>query len=103
MANNNKFIIGKNCVQEVLDYSPERIVSALTTHRLDDALIKRLLELKVPIVEKGRKKLDALVNSTSHQGYVAEVTEKDPIFIEDVIKDSESKKNKSCCAIRFHF
>lgn len=93
MSNNKKFIIGKNCLEELIEYAPERIVSAFTTHRLDDKLIKKLLLLKVPVKEKGRKKLDDLVNSTSHQGYVAEVIEKAPVFIEDIIKASESKKN----------
>lgn len=93
MANNPNYIIGKNCIQEVLDYSPERIISVTTSHRLDDPLIKKILASKISVKEVGNKKLDDMVESTSHQGYVASVTRKAPFYLEEVISKSENKKN----------
>jgi 23S rRNA (guanosine2251-2'-O)-methyltransferase len=92
MANNPNYIIGKNCVQEVLDYSKERILQVTTSHELDDPLIKKLLGSKINVKKVGTKTLDSMVNSTSHQGYVASVRKKDPIYLENVIEKSKLKK-----------
>ena len=84
-------MIGKNCVQELLDHAPHRIVSVITAHPKDDDLIKKLLELKKPVYEVSRKKLDDLSNSTSHQGYVVETTKRDPVTVQDIIDNAKSK------------
>ncbi len=92
MSRNKNYIIGRNCIQEVLKLSPERILSITTDHKADDPLILELKRLKVPVFEKRTKALDDLCDSTSHQGYVAEVTKRDPIHIEDIIEFSKEKK-----------
>jgi 23S rRNA (guanosine2251-2'-O)-methyltransferase len=85
----DRCVIGKNCVQELLNHAPYRIVSVFTAFGSDDPLIKRLLEEKKPVYEVSRKKLDDLCSSTSHQGYVVETTKRETVSLQDLIDPSK--------------
>ncbi len=82
-------IIGKNCIQEILKFSPERILKVYSYHEKDDSILR---QIKKPIIKKAKKALDDMSNSTSHQGYVAEVIPKEPVYIEDLIEGSKQKE-----------
>lgn len=94
MKQDKTYVIGKNSVQELLKHSPERVLAIHSSHPKEEALIKELLQLKKPLHQKNNRKLEDLVHSTSHQGYVLEVTKKEPLHIEDLLEKA-SKKSKS--------
>lgn len=72
-----RLIMGRNCIAEVLSFAPERIVEVYTSQKNEnDALCKELLKQKIPVLEKSKKQLSQLVESESHQGYVAAVKER---------------------------
>lgn len=85
--------MGRNCVAEVLSYAPERIVEVYTsqTHE-NDSLCKELQKQKIPLLEKSKKQLLQLVESESHQGFVAAVKERGHPTIKEFLektKDAE--------------
>lgn len=86
-----QYVIGKNSVKELLKLAPKRILSIYTSHKNEDPLIIELGKLKKQVFQKNTKKLDDLVNSTSHQGYVLEVTPRETHYIEDFIEKANTK------------
>lgn len=86
-------IMGRNCVEEVLKRSPERILEVfLAESREDSHANKRradirdtLRDLKIPIRELPRRELDSMVNSDSHQGVVARVRPRLFLSLEELI------------------
>lgn len=85
---NKNLIIGKNCLAEVLKTSPERILKIYTSHDEKDPLLSKC---KKPVIKKSKKFLDETSNSTSHQGYMAEVTPRPNYCIEDLIERASEK------------
>ena len=84
-------IIGKNCVKEVLNYSPERIILVFTAQRGDDPLLRQLASKKIRVQHMCSKGLESMSNSSSHQGFVAQVHPRESACIEDVIHGSQDK------------
>ena len=66
-------IMGKNCVEAVLDHSPERIICLLSAKNEPDALLQKARSKGVKCKNVNKQFLFDLVNSESHQSYVAEV------------------------------
>lgn len=86
--------MGRNCISEVLRASPERIVGVYTskkpgTDSLYDALVKR----GIPVREVSKRELTRIVESDSHQSYVAAVTEKPEIFLKEFLKSVAQKES----------
>lgn len=72
-----RLIMGRNCIAEVLNFAPERIVEVYTSQKNEnDDLCKRLFNKKIPVLERSKKQLSQMVESESHQGYVAAVKER---------------------------
>ncbi|MDB2613530.1 23S rRNA (guanosine(2251)-2'-O)-methyltransferase RlmB [Chlamydiales bacterium] len=89
MKKTYRYIMGKNCIHEVLKISPERIVEVFTTHRdFDDSLSQLILKHKIPLKNSSKKELFKLVESESHQSFVAAVKEKEAPTVKGFLKNA---------------
>lgn len=89
-----RYIMGKNCLNEALDAHPEQFIEVYTCHKLDnDPLIQRFQDHGIKIVSIPRNKLNHLVDSESHQSFVAKLHEKAFIHIRDFLENVEDKKS----------
>jgi len=87
-----RLIMGKNCIREVLRSAPERIVEVRTCQRSKaDPLYVELLNSNIPIREVSKKELAQLVQSESHQSYVAAVRERGQPAIKSFLEESAEK------------
>lgn len=95
--------MGRNCVSEVLQHRPERlrrVFLAEQQRELDSrgsesrrgVLKSELGVARVPISEVSRQELDAMVGSESHQGVVAEVSQRKLLSLDDVRHLAESRE-----------
>ncbi len=66
-------IMGKNCVETVLKKEPQRIVTLFSSKKMDDPLLAAAQKEGVEVKFIGKHQLDKLVESDSHQSYVAQV------------------------------
>lgn len=62
--------MGKNCIEEVLKKNPRQI-KALFTSKREDPLLQKLKDHNIPIHFVPKLHLNALVQSQSHQSFVA--------------------------------
>lgn len=84
--------MGRNCVKEVLRYSPERIIKIFTAN--PDSELKMLSEnhhIPLTIVDKGE--LSRMVNSDSHQSIAALLKDKPSLSLDDYLKSSQKKES----------
>lgn len=81
--------MGKNCIMELLKHSPKRIVRVYT-HK-EDGLVDDLREKAIEIVECTKDDLTEMVQSESHQSYVAAVYEKPSDDLPAFLKKAEEK------------
>ena len=87
-------IMGRNCISEVLKAAPERIVEVYTAQEPDDSLFAALLEKNIPVREVPKHELSRLVNTDSHQSYVAAIKEiLQPTLKEFLSKSREQEKS----------
>ncbi|MBT3393629.1 MAG: 23S rRNA (guanosine(2251)-2'-O)-methyltransferase RlmB [Waddliaceae bacterium] len=94
MRKNFRLIMGKNCISEVLRASPSRIVEVYTSQKSDDALYRELIKKKIRVKEVPKRDLGSLVNSDSHQSYVAAVKERGQPALKDFLVSSrDADKN----------
>ena len=85
------FIIGKNCLREVLESQPQRLISIYSSHPKHDSLLQEFAKHKIYVSYVERKGLDVMAGSTSHQGYVAEVRDRAPCAVEDILEAAQQK------------
>jgi len=71
----NRLIMGQNCINEVLNSTPSRILKIYTT-ALDEPTKLQLKKEGIPVSVVSRQKLSEMVNSDSHQSIIAELKEK---------------------------
>lgn len=95
MINRNALIMGKNCIREVLDKEPGKIRKVYTIESNNsDSLYQELLHHRIPIEHTNKQDLSQLVNSTSHQNYVAELKQREfqdaHSFLESISEKSTS-------------
>ncbi|MCI5053079.1 MAG: 23S rRNA (guanosine(2251)-2'-O)-methyltransferase RlmB [Simkaniaceae bacterium] len=83
----SQYIMGKNCLFEVLRATPERIIEVHTTHRPGDELYDQLKKAGIRIKEIGKKGLTNLVDSESHQGYVAKVRPREFVEVHNFLQE----------------
>jgi 23S rRNA (guanosine2251-2'-O)-methyltransferase len=76
MKQRYRYIMGKNCIREVLRAASQRLVEVYTSHSNDDALYDELVKAGVTVKEISKKKLTQMVESDSHQSYIAAVKER---------------------------
>lgn len=65
--------MGKNCVETVLDNSPERVTEFFTAKKDADPVIDKARSKGIKVKITSKQKLFDLVNSDSHQSYVMQV------------------------------
>jgi 23S rRNA (guanosine2251-2'-O)-methyltransferase len=69
--------MGRNCIAEVLKSSPRRLVEVYTSQKPhSDALYTELKKKKIAIKHVTKKELSQMVQSESHQAYIAAVKER---------------------------
>lgn len=84
-----RLIMGRNCIREVLKHSPERVVEVYTSLQPnEDALCAELVKQRIPIIQKSKKQLSILVESDSHQSFVAAVRERHQLGIKEFLENS---------------
>jgi len=86
-------IMGKNCLIEVFNKAPERILEVYTTHKMgSDDLYNTLQEDSIHITQVNKDKLFTLTNSESHQGWVAKLQGRRYINAKDFLAENEEKE-----------
>ena len=85
------FIMGKNCLQEVLKRSPKRILEVYTCKKHpDEPIFDQLASHKIPVKTVSKEKLFQLVESESHQGLVAKVSSRLFTSLKDYLDGSSN-------------
>jgi len=90
------FVMGRNCLAEVLKHAPERIIEVYVAEARDDGgraavdrrgeLIERCHESDIQVRQVPRRDLDAMVHSDSHQGFVARVRPREVLQLDDLVE-----------------
>ncbi len=88
MRKNTRWIMGKNCIAEVMKSAPERIIRIFAIK--EDPLFKSFKKEKIAYISK--QKLTDLVHSESHQGIAAQVVEKEMLSLCDFCKSLQDKE-----------
>lgn len=72
-ASDERIVMGRNCLNELFQHFPERIVRVFTTKSKEnsDSLVKKILDRKIPIRFIDKQELFMMVESESHQSFVA--------------------------------
>lgn len=88
--------MGVNALQEALRHFPERLLFIYTlktsskTQSRKSNLLTQLSALKLPTKQLSKAQLDDLCNSTSHQGFVAELKPKPSVHIKDFLNQDKT-------------
>ena len=83
--------MGKNCIMEVAKASPERLVQVYTSQKNNsDPLLVLLKEKGVISRFVPKRNLSDMVESDSHQGFVAEIKEKNNPTVKEFLANSSS-------------
>lgn len=103
-----ELIMGRNCIFEVLESKPSRLRtvfvaelsggSGTETRRRAD-LIQGLVRAEVPVVEVQRSELSGMVGSESHQGFVAHISPRSFISLDDLIRRAEEESSVRVLAL----
>ena len=96
---NGIWIMGKNCLKEVLTACPERIISIVSSKEADDSLLKEAKTIGISFEKRSREALDQLLQSDSHQGYAAKLKPQEPISLEGFLKTQENKEKSLVLAL----
>jgi 23S rRNA (guanosine2251-2'-O)-methyltransferase len=84
--------MGKNTILEVLRKEPKRIKKVYTSeNNANDPLYQELSKKKIPIEHVNKQELFQLVNSTSHQSFIAELKNREFQDIHEFLQNSEEK------------
>ncbi len=81
------WIMGKNCVQMVIDHSPERIITLFTSKKERDSLLDLAEKNHVKIKRVKKNQLNDLVQSESHQSYVAQIKSKPQPSLKEFLQE----------------
>lgn len=91
--------MGKHAIEEVLKTSPERL-HKVYTYKKEGPLLNLLHKGGIKTIFTPKPKLTSLVNSESHQGFIAEVREREfPTIKEFLAKDLEKSLVVMCDSI----
>lgn len=87
------FVMGRNCVREVLRHSPQQVVTVFSSATSGgDAEIDALItSAGVPLEGRSNEQLSALVSSDSHQSYVALLKDRKPYELKEFLADSQDR------------
>jgi 23S rRNA (guanosine2251-2'-O)-methyltransferase len=87
--------MGRNCIEEIVQHSPERLEEVYLASAAEDsgrvvdrrsALLEQIQSLGVKVIQRTRRELDQLVSSDSHQGIVARVSPRRMLEAEDLLE-----------------
>lgn len=84
-------IMGKNAILEVLKASPQRLIEVYTSQDESDFLVSELRKAKVPVKRKNKHELTRLVDSDSHQSFVAAIKERSQPNLEQFLSEDREK------------
>ncbi|MBI3212030.1 MAG: 23S rRNA (guanosine(2251)-2'-O)-methyltransferase RlmB [Simkania negevensis] len=85
------WIMGKNCLEELLKSAPERIITVFSNKK-EDPLCEAIQEKGISLRLVSKETLYSMVDSDSHQSFVAKVKEKEEITLKEFLKDSNEKE-----------
>ena len=104
-----EFIMGRNCIEEVLNRAPERLQEVFLAESRDEGASQQgrrrseirdhLAKLRIPIREVSRRELDSMVSSDSHQGVVARVSHRIFLELDDLVEMVRSSEFASILAL----
>jgi len=81
-------IMGKNCIREVLRTAPERIVTVYTLQgNNQDPFYKELVKSGISIQHVSKNELSELVDSTSHQSFIAAIRQRKLLSAQEFLKE----------------
>ena len=93
MKRHQLLIMGRNCIFEVVRKAPERILEVYTSQKSQsDALYATLLKHSIRVKELPKHELSRLVESESHQGYVAAVKEREEPDLREFLAHAEERE-----------
>ena len=87
-------IIGRNPVLEAIRAGREIDKILIKKGEIEGSLlpiVKKAREIKIPIVETERQKLDKLSEGANHQGIIAYVAQHEYVEVEDILKTAKEK------------
>lgn len=88
-----EYIMGRNCIHEVLNHTPSRILEVYTCQQNeDDSLYKELVKRGIKPKQLNKNKLTQLVQSESHQSYVAWVKERPYINLRNFVETTKDQE-----------
>ncbi len=85
------YIMGKNCVREVLRYKPQKIIRVFITNENQGSLIEDIKTNNIPFKVVAKQVLTSMVNSDSHQSIVAEVRQRDYVDLKAFLSKQQEK------------
>ena len=88
-----RLIMGKNCVKEVFENQPQRLLQVYTSRSVEkDSLLKKIQESNVPLKKVEKEELHTMVQTQSHQSIVARVKDTSFMDLKEFLKNSEAKE-----------
>ena len=94
----SNYIMGRNCLLEVLRFKPERILkiyvleSKLEKKEKPCEIMDLIQKQKFPVEYTDKKKLSEMVFSDSHQGFVAELKPRDYLELKSFLKKIDERE-----------
>jgi len=86
----NPFIMGRNCLKEVLKTKPE-VILKIFTYKKDDPILEDAKKQGIQIEFVPKPKLSTMVNSESHQGVVARLRERVYTDLREFLENAPEK------------
>ena len=94
------YIMGRSCLEEMLRHRPDRVLHVFLSEAREGArpsdgsrrnsLRAELNRLAISVSEVERRELDLMVSSDSHQGVVAQVSQREFLRFEDLLEMARS-------------
>lgn len=94
-----QYVMGKNTIQSLLETEPKRIIALYTCKDESDPLLQKAFVQQITIKRVTKKELFQIVQSESHQSYVAQVRRKEPIELRDFLERQEDKERSLLLAL----
>lgn len=85
------WIMGKNCLEELLKSAPERIITVFSNKK-EDPLCRAIQEKGISLRLVSKETLYSMVDSDSHQSFVAKIKEKEEITLKEFLRKSNEKE-----------
>lgn len=89
-------IMGKHALEEVLKIDAERLLKVYTCKE-EDPLLQKLRNAGIQTIVIPKNRLFSLVQSESHQGFVAEVKERDELPLKEFLSTTPEKSLVVMC------